>query len=32
MKHPIVLDPARFLHVQLGADRRIRYLSVGRAA
>jgi UDPglucose 6-dehydrogenase len=32
MRHPIVLDPACFLHAQLGADKRIRYLSVGRAA
>jgi len=32
MKQPVVLDPARFLHKQLGADKRIRYLSVGRSA
>ena len=32
MKHPIVLDPARFLRTQLGVDKRIRYLSVGQAA
>ncbi len=31
MKRPIVLDPSRFLYAQLGADERIRYLSVGRA-
>ena len=32
MKRPIVLDPSGFLRAQLDADRRIRYLSVGRAA
>lgn len=32
MKHPVVLDPSRFLQSRLGADGRIRYLSVGRAA
>jgi UDPglucose 6-dehydrogenase len=32
MKQPIVLDAARFLQKQLGADERIRYVSVGRAA
>ena len=31
MKRPIVLDPSGFLRAQLDADRRIRYLSVGRA-
>lgn len=31
MEHPIVLDPGRFLETQLGGDKRIRYLTVGRS-
>jgi UDPglucose 6-dehydrogenase len=31
MRRPIVLDPSRFLHRQLGADERIHYVAVGRA-
>jgi UDPglucose 6-dehydrogenase len=32
MKSPLVLDPSGFLGARLGADERIRYRSVGRAA
>jgi UDPglucose 6-dehydrogenase len=32
MRRPVVLDPARFLQTQLGADHRIRYVAIGRAA
>ena len=32
MPHPVVLDPGGFLEAQLGRDKRIRYLSVGRPA
>lgn len=31
MAQPLVLDPGRFLETQLGGDRRIRYLAVGRS-
>src|SRR5262245_39274531 len=30
MQQPIMLDPGRFLEAQLGMDKRIRYLTVGR--
>ncbi len=32
MQTPLVLDPGRFLTAQVGADRRIRYLTVGKPA
>lgn len=32
MAQPIVLDPGRFLETNVAADKRIRYLAVGRAA
>lgn len=32
MRHPIVLDPGRFLEVNLSGDPRIGYYSVGRSA
>src|SRR5262245_25387068 len=32
MRQAVVLDPARFLQTQLGADHRIRYVAIGREA
>jgi UDPglucose 6-dehydrogenase len=32
MEQPVLLDPGRFLEERMGADDRIRYLAIGRAA